>query len=446
MTVVSVIIPVYNAEKYINKCIDSILNQTLKDIEVICVNDGSTDKSLQILNEYAMQDSRVRVVSQVNQGAGPARNKGIEISTGKYLAILDADDFFVLEMLEKLVEKAEHDSAEIVVFGSLDYNDVTKTIKSNKAALRMDMVGDVKTPFSKKELSEYIFNFTWGSAWNKLFLRSFVIEQGLRFQTVRLADDLYFTYLALAKANRISVLEEDLVYYRMANPNSQMGQTNKTPTEFFEAYYGLKLTLQREGLYEQVERSFVNRAIENCHYRLNMLTEYKPYEFLYQKLKDEYYDAFEFGKYSEDYFYVKGYYDSYKMIKEFSIGEYLFNRKCALEKMAFKSTKQESYKFPFEMIDKNSRIVLYGAGNVGNAYYRQIECSRFGRVVLWVDKKYKDYDCLVNAPEEICNVSYDKIIIAVADVNIAKDIRGYLISMGVEDDKIIWMKPTLTTK
>ena len=104
---VSVIIPVYKAEKYLRQCLDSICGQTLKDIEIICVDDGSTDSSPEILKEYREKDERVIVVRQENAGAGAARNKGLDISKGKYLSFLDADDFFEPDMLEEAFRCAE---------------------------------------------------------------------------------------------------------------------------------------------------------------------------------------------------------------------------------------------------------------------------------------------------------------------------------------------------
>ena len=100
MISVSVIIPVFNAEKYLSQCLDSIVNQTLTNIEIICVDDGSTDTSFQILKEYEEKDSRVIVLSKSNAGAGTARNEGLKIAKGKYLSFLDADDFFERNMLE----------------------------------------------------------------------------------------------------------------------------------------------------------------------------------------------------------------------------------------------------------------------------------------------------------------------------------------------------------
>lgn len=442
MPIVSVVIPVYNAERYLNECIDSLLGQTIKDIEIICVDDGSKDNSLEILHQYAKQDSRIRVVSQVNQGAGPARNKGMELATGKYLSIVDADDFFAPEMLEKAVNKAEEELSEIVVFGAWNYSDVTHVISPKRAVLRTDLI-DVKCPFSRRELPKHILNFTLGCAWNKLFLRSFVLENKLQFQAVRLADDIYFTLLALAKANRISIVDENLLYYRMANPDSQEGQTNKTPTEFFQAYYGVKMTLHEEGLYEQVEQSFVNKALANCISRLGMLSAYQPYEYLYNKLKNEYFAAFEFDKYDKSYFYNEDDYETYKVIESSSLAEFLYRQKYTLEHFIFGGFQQLYFRFPFEKINKDDRIILYGAGNVGTAYFRQIVCSHYGEVVLWVDKNYKDYGHLVNAPERIHEVEYDKIVISVASCETAKKIREYLLSVGTKDENIIWEDPIL---
>ena len=116
MPLVSVIIPVYNVEEYLRQCLDSVREQTLSDIEIICVNDSSTDGSLSILEEYAKKDPRIQVVTQPNGGAGAARNKGLSMAAGKYLSFLDSDDFFEPDMLELAYKKAEEDKADFVVF------------------------------------------------------------------------------------------------------------------------------------------------------------------------------------------------------------------------------------------------------------------------------------------------------------------------------------------
>ena len=118
---VSVIVPVYNGEKYIEECMDSIVGQTLREIEIICVDDGSTDGSPEILERFRRQDKRVRLISQENAGAGAARNRGFKEAGGEYLSFLDADDFFEPDMLETAYRKAKEQKAQILVFGSDQY-------------------------------------------------------------------------------------------------------------------------------------------------------------------------------------------------------------------------------------------------------------------------------------------------------------------------------------
>ena len=120
---VSVILPVYNVSEYLRQCMDSIVGQTLKDIEIICVDDGSTDDSLEILKEYEAKDKRVKVIEQKNAGAGAARNNGLAIATGEYLSFLDSDDFFEPDMLEKAYEKGKSANAQGVVFRADQYRE-----------------------------------------------------------------------------------------------------------------------------------------------------------------------------------------------------------------------------------------------------------------------------------------------------------------------------------
>ena len=129
MCKISVIIPVYNGETYLAQCLDSIIGQTLKEIEIICVNDGSKDRTQQILEKYAEKDSRIQIISQENGGAGAARNAGLRIARGEYLSILDGDDFFEPDMLEKAYKKAKESRQS---FWCLDQINTTKQPASTK--------------------------------------------------------------------------------------------------------------------------------------------------------------------------------------------------------------------------------------------------------------------------------------------------------------------------
>ncbi len=443
MPIVSVVVPVYNAENYLEKCLDSILSQTLQDIEIICVNDGSSDRSLEILHQYEKQDKRVRVFSQENAGAGPARNWGISKAVGKYLSILDADDFFERTMLEALIEKAESDKYEIVVCNAWQFDHITHEI-SEMTAIDMKYFSgyDNVTVFSKKNFGEYLFNFTSGSTWNKLFLRSFVIENNLFFQDIRFADDFYFTLLALAKAQRIGILNKRLLYYRTSNVESQQGQVDRTPIEFLEAYYGLQKTLIREGLYEQLEKSFMNRILDRCEQTLYSLSQYDSFERLYNKLRKEYFQKFNFCKYEQNYFRNKSAYKLYQEIKKYSPAEYLFLYNMQQKKCWGRGNKNH-FIFPFELVEKNDNVVLYGAGAVGKAFYSQVLCTECCNIVLWVDKNSEHMNVLVDSPLLIKNIMYDKIVIALEDESVANTIKEKLLEWNVPSEKIIWEDPEI---
>ena len=188
---ISVIIPVYNAEKYLEKCLDSILQQTFREIEVICVDDGSQDASKQILRRYASQDARVIVVEQKNMYAGVARNRGMELAKGKYLIFLDADDFFHPDMLRRAYACSEQYRADITIFNVKCFSDQTKITFKGKWLYNKDLIPQ-KQPFSMHDIYSQIFQITTAAPWNKLFNREFIQREQILFQGTRSTNDVYF--------------------------------------------------------------------------------------------------------------------------------------------------------------------------------------------------------------------------------------------------------------
>ena len=163
---VSVIIPVYNGERFIEQCLNSVLNQTYENLEIICINDGSTDQSLKKLKEYAAKDDRVVVLSQENKGMSGARNSGMDIATGQYIAFVDCDDYIDVTMIEKLVDIANRTDAEIVITNILLFFEDTLQIKSFRDeplyySLR-------KTTFTLNQAPEMIKHV---GVWDRIFQR-----------------------------------------------------------------------------------------------------------------------------------------------------------------------------------------------------------------------------------------------------------------------------------
>ena len=265
---VSVIIPVYNAAKYLPQCLDSICHQTLRNIEIICIDDGSTDDSLEILKAYAKKDSRFQLLQQKNIGAGAARNAGLSLACGEYLSFLDADDFFELDFLEKLYQQGICKNAEIVICDANAYcQDTGKTQRlftvSSKETRSLNT--DV---LSYRDIPDHIFNIFQNCAWNKLFRRAFIQTYELKFQEIMRTNDLLFTCTALVHAEQITTVPEALIYYRMEHGGNCQASNEKAPLDFYKALVALKEHLYDYDLYGAVAKSFLNLAFKCCIYNV----------------------------------------------------------------------------------------------------------------------------------------------------------------------------------
>ncbi|MCI7403600.1 MAG: glycosyltransferase [Pyramidobacter sp.] len=257
---VSVIIPVYNAAEHLKECLDSVVRQTLKEIEIICVDDGSTDGSAAILADHVNRDGRFIMLRQQNRGAGVARNKGLEVARGEYVIFLDADDFFAPDLLEKLYAQAVCSEADIVICNGRAYNTSSGQYKNVANYLRTSLVKGMPV-FSRLDLPEQIFTVTNPVPWNKLFRRGFLLREQLRFQPLQNCNDLYMVLLSLCVAERISSIDEPLVSYRENSGRNLQSRKRAAPLCFIEALEALYDELHCRGLFEAVEKSFVNMAV-----------------------------------------------------------------------------------------------------------------------------------------------------------------------------------------
>ncbi len=240
---VSVIVPVYNAGKYLKECADSLVRQSLKNIEIIFVDDGSTDDSLSILREYEKRDDRIRIIQQKNMYAGTARNNGMKIAGGKYIIFLDADDFFDLNMLREAYSAAEKYKAQIVLFNYHKYDNERKEVVLKP---EYSFPGGV---FKAADLGKNLFDVYIPATWNKLFLRSFVDANAISFQTVRKCNDILFTHVAAALADRMIYIPKKLVYYRTNNRSSLQGESDSQRESYINCGIAVKNEMIRRGLY-----------------------------------------------------------------------------------------------------------------------------------------------------------------------------------------------------
>lgn len=312
MAEVSVIIPVFNAEKHLETCIRSVCAQTLREIEIICVDDGSTDGSIEILNRLSQEDTRVCIVRQENAGAGAARNHGIRLATGKYLSFLDADDFFDPCMLEKAWAKAEAERADLVVFKADFYNEKRQMFSPCIYGLRESML-PAHRPFAGVEIERDIFKTVVGWAWDKLFRADFVRENGLWFQEQRTSNDMLFVFSALVKAERISTVPEVLAHQRRHAGSTLSVTREESWMCFFQALLALRDQLRTWGLYERFEQDYINYALHFSLWNLNTLSD-PTRKLLYDQLRNAWFQELSIVDYPREKFYHRGEYAQYRQI------------------------------------------------------------------------------------------------------------------------------------
>ncbi len=223
MAKISVVVPVYNVEKYLKECIDSIINQTLEDIEIICVNDGSTDSSLEILNDYAKKDSRIIVINKSNSGYGHTMNMGLNAATGEYVGIIESDDFADKNMFEDLYKLAKEYDADIVKGDWYNYWSKNKFARKNN---RISSAKTLKLTNSKQDKSLLRIN---PSVWSAIYKKEFLNKYNIRFLETPGASyqDLAFSFKVFALAEKVILTDKAYLYYRQDNMNSSVKSKTK---------------------------------------------------------------------------------------------------------------------------------------------------------------------------------------------------------------------------
>ena len=265
MEQVSAIVTVYNLEKCLEETLRSIMAQTYPALEIICVDDGSTDGSPAILSRLAAEDVRIRVITQENAGVGKARNVGLAAASGTYVMILDGDDVFEPQLVERLMARVADAPADLpvdlVVCRADQFDNATGAVSDLAYSIRMEQV-PAQDPFAPAEMADYLFTAFVGWPWDKLYRREFLVREGLGFPSLRNSEDLYFVFLAVALAGRISICDEVLIHHRMNRSTSVSGSRLAAPDEFYRAICLLKDRLRESPAYGKVEWGFLNWALD----------------------------------------------------------------------------------------------------------------------------------------------------------------------------------------
>jgi glycosyltransferase involved in cell wall biosynthesis len=258
---VSIVIPVYNVEKYLRQCLDSVVNQTLQDIQIICVNDGSPDGSLAILQQYADRDSRIVIIDKPNGGISSARNAAYSHIRGKYTLFVDSDDWIELDLCEKTYRKTEETDAAMTVF----FDDRASEKKMRRIAHH------VKTTVAEKLL---LFDFP--TVWSKLWRTSFLLDNKLYFPVGLYFEDNLFNWQAVTLADKIAVLHERLYHHRRNNSSitQTMGEHSLDKVSIFNM---IRKYLVQSNFYATYREKFISQKLDVWfrHYR-NLPSSLKP--------------------------------------------------------------------------------------------------------------------------------------------------------------------------
>lgn len=323
---VSVVVPVHNCSNYLIECMDSITAQELREIEIICVDDGSTDDSLEILQYYASKDDRVQVVHQENRYAGVARNEGMKRATGKYLVFWDGDDFFEPSALRMLYEQAQKEDADICVCGAHRYDEDTGEILRTNVYLKTEYLPE-KAAFSKEDIPKYIFTFATNVPWNKMFKRTFIEEHQLRYQDLKQANDTYFVMMAMFLAERITTVNQRPIYYRFNNASSLTGTASDTVFCAYDSYVKVYNELKnRKEFSESVKQGFVNRVLSGLLGSLGSQRNVAAYRQLFKKIKEEGLAYFDISGHERDYYYIEWQYQDLQNIQQMDVEEFLHSQ------------------------------------------------------------------------------------------------------------------------
>lgn len=364
---ISIIVPIYNVAEYLPQCIESICGQTYQDIEILLVDDGSTDGCYDICEEYRKKDNCIVVIHKENGGAVSARKMGLVYASGEYIAFVDGDDWIEPCMMERLYTTLVQEQVDIVMCGR--YEDTGST-------RRQVFHGIPEGRYDKVALLEKVYPhmivngpfFEWGlfpGVWDKLFRRECLEKYQMAVaERITMGDDAACTYPCLLNADSICILKECLYHYR------------QTPSSMVRA-------------------------------DTDAGTQRKRFHILYHSVLDS----------------LKQYTDIYDLTRQWK--EYLLFLMVPRSGMLYEGMEKLDYLFPFPKVKKGSNIILYGMGTYGQHLYRFIKRTGFCNVLLCVDRNYVELGkqgIIAGSPDEIDNYDYDAIVIANSFAGIRNEI------------------------
>jgi len=265
MPLISIIIPVYNVEKYLNECLDSIINQTYTNLEIICIDNASADSCPSILDKFAQKDERIKLfTSEIKEEVGKIRNKGLDLMHGKYLMFVDPDDYLNPDSIEILIKELIKTNAQVLEFPHKGFVDNTNyeyvfTVKNYLKLKNIDIVD--KGFYTHKDIP---FSEVRFACWHRVYSVEFLRDNNIRFAPINLGEDNLFAINAVLSADKIYYVDECVYNYRR-RPNSLCHRQSKDAFDFFDMYISVKKLLEKKKLIAEYKNVYEE-------YKLNQIT------------------------------------------------------------------------------------------------------------------------------------------------------------------------------
>ena len=424
MPKVSVIMAAYNAAAYIGQALDSVIAQVLEDIEIILVDDGSTDTTYDIMEAYASKDKRIQVLvhHEETAGGGEARNLGMSVASGEYISVLDADDIFEPEMLAHAYAKAQETGAEIVMFDGDIYDDSRQCRQPCGFILRQANLPD-GDDFTPQEAGGRLFQLTIGSAWNLLIKRELVERENLRFESLHNSNDTTFVLLALALARKLAVWNEKLILYRR---NHRQGNgihetLPQYPLDVCEALWRVRQGLEQRGIYGIYRMAFVRRALELALLYLRRKAEDWPlFVRMYEALQKDYVKKLDFACISEA-----------DIGEAFTSAQRCLLMHCSAETFAAGTMGGVQMSEEASAVPAGARVAVYGAGDKGADFFHQVYRAKKWQIVCWADRNYERLGWPIVSPKTLVEANPEYVLVAIENRKVCAAVSRDLERLGV---------------
>lgn len=380
----SVIIPIYNTAEYLPRCLESVMNQTLREIEIICVDDGSTDNTLQILDEYASKDERIKIIHKKNGGPTSARKAGVSDARGIYVGFVDSDDWIENDMYERLFQIAEEYTADMVTCGCC--------LEGNYTTIHQDTVaqglyeGKRLTELRDKtiyDLEKHLSGLK-PSLCNKLFKKEVIQSAQCKIpDEITMGDDKMCLLTVMLGCNSVYVYHKAFYHYRIRANSIVHTGSEEYLLKVYAVYKYLKGLYSNELFTKNMRKQSEIYIIELLHKGINILLGFENKNLLWV--------------------------DPYWLDK----------------------------------IPQNAKIVLYGAGELGEKYKKQLQSRKDIQYITCIDFAYEKLSSStfsVEAPDTVRNSDYDYVVITIKNAGKAKTVRKELEDIGIPGERILWFE------